>query len=85
MRVDVSEDIPIFDPPTWRAPTILGYDKFDVEGTPYGVEYNAAFLKTEWTIIAPFDEEVILLSQLSNFALTNTIAAYAWDPHRPPQ
>ena len=62
MRIDVSEDIPIFNPPTWRAPTILGYDKFDVEGTPYGAEYNAAFLKTEWTIIAPFDEEVVLLS-----------------------
>ncbi|MCJ1390225.1 hypothetical protein MMC18_003083 [Xylographa bjoerkii] len=59
MRIDITEDIPIFNPPTYRAPTILGYDKFDVEGVPYGAEYNAAFVKTEWTIIAPFDEELM--------------------------
>ena len=60
VRLDVSDDIPIFNPPTYRAPTIFGYDKFDVEGTFYGVAYNIGFVKTEWTIIASFEDEVIL-------------------------
>lgn len=58
LRIDTTEDDPIFNPATYRAPSILGYDKYSVEGIPYGAEYNAAFVKSEWTIIAPFDDEV---------------------------
>jgi hypothetical protein len=57
-RIDSSEDIPIFNPPTYRAPAILGYHNYDIEGTKYGAEYNLAFLKSEWSICAPFDQEV---------------------------
>lgn len=58
IRVDRSEDVPIFNPPTYRAPAIIGYQNHDIEGVKYGAEYNAAFVKTEWALIAPFDEEV---------------------------
>lgn len=57
-RIDMREDVPIFNPPTYRAPAIFGYDKFDIDGTKYGAEYNAGFVKTEWDIVAPFDDQV---------------------------
>ena len=60
IRLDVSDEIPIFNPPTYRAPTIFGYEGFNVEKTPYGAAYNPGFVKTEWTIIAPFEDEVLL-------------------------
>ncbi|KAF5020573.1 hypothetical protein F66182_7405 [Fusarium sp. NRRL 66182] len=63
LRIDVSSDISIFNPATYQAPAIMGYDDFKV-GKPesdvlYGSEYNAEFAMTEWDIIAPFDEELM--------------------------
>ncbi|KAH7021611.1 uncharacterized protein B0I36DRAFT_367981 [Microdochium trichocladiopsis] len=52
VRIDVT-DVPIFNPATYRAPAILGYDKFDAKGAKYGSEYNEEFVKTQWDIVAP--------------------------------
>ncbi|KAF2448944.1 hypothetical protein P171DRAFT_509315 [Karstenula rhodostoma CBS 690.94] len=57
-RVDIQYAIPIFNPQTYRAPTILGYENFKVEDTFYGAKWNAAYVKSVWTMIAPFDEEL---------------------------
>lgn len=61
-RIDTQEDIPIFNPATYRAPAIFGYDNFDVGGTKYGADYNTEFVKTEWDLVAPFDEDVSSLN-----------------------
>ncbi|KAH7038402.1 uncharacterized protein B0I36DRAFT_235984 [Microdochium trichocladiopsis] len=57
-RVDMTEDIPIFNPATYRAPAIFGYENYNVGGAKYGSEYSTEFVKTAWDIVAPFDEEV---------------------------
>ena len=58
LRVRRDQDIPIFNPPTYQAPAILGYENFEVGDTAYGAAFNQAFVQSEWTVIAPFDEEV---------------------------
>ena len=61
VRVSISENIPIFNPATYRAPAIFGYENFDVGKSKYGkygAEYNSDFVKTAWDIVAPFDDVV---------------------------
>ncbi|KXJ88991.1 hypothetical protein Micbo1qcDRAFT_206580 [Microdochium bolleyi] len=58
VRLDIAEEIPIFNPATYRAPAIFGYENYDVGGAKYGSEYNIEFVQTAWDIVAPFDEEL---------------------------
>ncbi|KAH7184519.1 uncharacterized protein B0J16DRAFT_241459, partial [Fusarium flagelliforme] len=47
-----------FQPDTYQAPAILGYEDFKDGKANFATEYNAQFVMTEWSIIAPFDKEL---------------------------
>ncbi|KAF4340765.1 hypothetical protein FBEOM_5326 [Fusarium beomiforme] len=57
-RFDTEDKTPIFSPSEYRGPAIYGYDNSFIGINKYNSGYNADFLKTEWSIVAPFENEL---------------------------
>ncbi|EUC28058.1 hypothetical protein COCCADRAFT_64920, partial [Bipolaris zeicola 26-R-13] len=57
-RVDYTTDIVIFHPTTFRAPCLHGFQNFQVGTAPFGSIYNAEFAATQWSLVAPFGDEL---------------------------
>lgn len=61
IRYDLNESKVLFNPSTYRAPTIQGFRDYQVgseQYAGYGATYNKTFASVEWSIVAPFAEEV---------------------------
>jgi hypothetical protein len=44
-RVDITTPTPLFDPATYRAPVIRGFNEYAVGDAKYGADYNADFVR----------------------------------------
>ncbi|KAI7365466.1 hypothetical protein KC354_g4884 [Hortaea werneckii] len=56
IRLDYTVERRLFEPQTFRAPVLRGFDNYDVGGNKFGSQYSEAFAAVTWDIIAPFAE-----------------------------
>ncbi|RMY73288.1 hypothetical protein D0863_03958 [Hortaea werneckii] len=54
IRLDYTTERRLFEPQTFRAPVLRGFDNYSVGGPKFGSQYNEAFAAVTWDIIAPF-------------------------------
>ncbi|KAI7161520.1 hypothetical protein KC349_g2699 [Hortaea werneckii] len=54
IRLDYTVERRLFEPQTFRAPVLRGFDNYDVGGSKFGAQYGDAFAAVTWDIIAPF-------------------------------
>lgn len=54
IRLDYTVERRLFEPQTFRAPVLRGFDNYDVGGSKFGSQYSEAFAAVTWDIIAPF-------------------------------
>ncbi|KAI6791601.1 hypothetical protein KC363_g3337 [Hortaea werneckii] len=54
IRLDYTVERRLFEPQTFRAPVLRGFDNYDVGGNKFGSQYSEAFAAVTWDIIAPF-------------------------------
>ncbi|KAK5110589.1 hypothetical protein LTR85_000989 [Meristemomyces frigidus] len=56
IRVDATVEKRLFEPWTYRAPVIHGFDDYDVDGTKFGAKFSDSFAAVTWDVIAPFTD-----------------------------
>ncbi|KAF2811812.1 uncharacterized protein BDZ99DRAFT_414359 [Mytilinidion resinicola] len=58
LMIEYSEETPLFNPKTFRAPVLLGYTDNKVGSTYFGAKYEPEYTYTQWNITAPFSDSL---------------------------